>query len=88
MNVEDFLDILIDFWGHVAGGGSKVAFFGLSNALLGFRGSGALYGHQAIARLEGGGSGKSKWGLSNGGLRPLSAICAHLCAIVHFRGLS
>ena len=32
-------------------------------------------------------SGKSKWGLSNGGLRPLPAICAQSCAIVHFRGL-
>ena len=29
-------------------------------------------------------SGKSKWGLSNGGLRPLSAICT---TIVHFCGL-
>ena len=32
-------------------------------------------------------SGKSKWGLSNGGLRPLSAICAQLSTIVHFCGL-
>ena len=32
-------------------------------------------------------SGKSKWGLSNGGLRPLSAICAQSCTIVHFCGL-
>ena len=29
-------------------------------------------------------SGKSKWGLSNGGLRPLPAICAQLSTIVHF----
>ena len=29
-------------------------------------------------------SGKSKWGLSNGGLRPLSAICAQSSTIVHF----
>ena len=28
-------------------------------------------------------SGKSKWGLSNGGLRPLSAICAQSSTIVH-----
>ena len=33
------------------------------------------------------GSGKSKWGLSNGGLRPLSAICAQSSTIVHFCGL-
>ena len=33
-----FLDILLDFSGHFSGG-SKMAFFGLSNALLGFRGS-------------------------------------------------
>ena len=32
-------------------------------------------------------SGKSKWGLSNGGLRPLSAICAQSSTIVHFSGL-
>ena len=32
-------------------------------------------------------SGKSKWGLSNGGLRPHSAICAQLSTIVHFCGL-
>ena len=32
-------------------------------------------------------SGKSKWGLSNGGLRPLSAICAQSSIIVHFCGL-
>ena len=32
-------------------------------------------------------SGKSKWGLSNGGLRPLSAICAQSSTIVHFCGL-
>ena len=32
--------------------------------------------------------GKSKWGLSNGGLRPLSAICVQSCTIVHFCGLS
>ena len=32
-----FLDILIDFWGHFSRG-SKMAFFGLLNALLGFRG--------------------------------------------------
>ena len=35
--------------------------------------------------------GKSKWGLSNGGLlsrlRPLSAICAQSSTIVHFCGL-
>ena len=31
-------------------------------------------------------SGKSKWGLSNGGLRPLSAICAQSSTIVHFCG--
>ena len=31
--------------------------------------------------------GKSKWGLSNGGLRPLSAICAQVSTIVHFCGL-
>ena len=31
--------------------------------------------------------GKSKWGFSNGGLRPLSAICAQLSAIVHVCGL-
>ena len=36
-----FLDILIDFWAHFSGG-SKMAFFGLKNALLGFRGFGAL----------------------------------------------
>ena len=30
---------------------------------------------------------KSKWGLSNGGLRPLSAICAQSSIIVHFCGL-
>ena len=30
---------------------------------------------------------KSKWGLLNGGLRPLSAICAQSSAIVHIRGL-
>ena len=29
---------------------------------------------------------KSKWGLSNGGLRPLSAICAQSSTIVHFCG--
>ena len=28
-----------------------------------------------------------KWGLSNGGLRPLSAICAQLSAILHICGL-
>ena len=33
-------------------------------------------------------SGKSKWGLSNGGLRPLSAICAQSSTIVHFCGFS
>ena len=33
------------------------------------------------------GSGKSKWGLSNGGLRPLSAICAQSSTIVRFCGL-
>ena len=32
-------------------------------------------------------SGKSKWGLSNGGLRPLSAICTQSSTIVHFCGL-
>ena len=32
-------------------------------------------------------SGKSKWGLSNGGLRPLSAICAQSSTILHFCGL-
>ena len=32
-------------------------------------------------------SGKSKWGLSNGSLRPLSAICAQSSTIVHFCGL-
>ena len=32
------LDILIDFWGPFSGG-SKMAFFGLSKALWGFRGS-------------------------------------------------
>ena len=32
-------------------------------------------------------SGKSKWGLSNGGLRPLSANCAQSSTIVHFCGL-
>ena len=32
-------------------------------------------------------SGKSKWGLSNGGLRPLSAIWAQSSTIVHFCGL-
>ena len=32
-------------------------------------------------------SGKSKWGLSNGGLRPLSAICAQSSTIVHFSSL-
>ena len=32
-------------------------------------------------------SGKSKGGLSNGGLRPLSAICAQSSTIVHFCGL-
>ena len=31
--------------------------------------------------------GKSRWGLSNGGLRPLSAICAQSSTIVHFCGL-
>ena len=31
-------------------------------------------------------SGKSKWGLSNGGLRPLSAIRAQSSANVHFYG--
>ena len=31
-------------------------------------------------------SGKSKWGLSNGGLRPLSAICTQSSTIVHFCG--
>ena len=31
--------------------------------------------------------GKSKWGLSNGGLRPLSAICTQSSTIVHFCGL-
>ena len=29
----------------------------------------------------------SKWGLSNGGLRRLSTICAQSCTIVHFCGL-
>ena len=31
--------------------------------------------------------GKSEWGLSNGGLRPLSAICTQSSTIVHFCGL-
>ena len=31
--------------------------------------------------------GKSKWGLSNGGLRPLSAICPQSSTVVHFCGL-
>ena len=31
--------------------------------------------------------GRSKWGLSNGGLRPLSAVCAQSSTIVHFCGL-
>ena len=31
--------------------------------------------------------GKSKWGLSNGGLRPLSGICAQSSTIVRFCGL-
>ena len=31
--------------------------------------------------------GKSKWGLSNGGLRPLSAFCAQSSTIVHFCSL-
>ena len=31
-------------------------------------------------------SGKSKWGLSNGGLRPLSAICAQSSRVMHFCG--
>ena len=31
-------------------------------------------------------SGKFQWGLSNGGLRPLSAICAQASAIVYFSG--
>ena len=31
-------------------------------------------------------SGKSKWGLSNGGLRPHSAMCAQSSTIVHFCG--
>ena len=31
--------------------------------------------------------GKSKWGLSNGGLRPLSAMCAQSSTIVHICGL-
>ena len=31
-------------------------------------------------------SGKSKWGLSNGGLKPLPAICAQSPTIVHFCG--
>ena len=43
----DFLDILIDFWGHVSGG-SKMAFFGLSNALLG----GLCRGTGPISRLS------------------------------------
>ena len=30
--------------------------------------------------------GKSKWGLSNGGIRPLSAICSQSSTIVHFYG--
>ena len=30
--------------------------------------------------------GQSKWGLSNGGLRPLSAICTQLSTIMHFCG--
>ena len=34
--------------------------------------------------LEGSISGKSKWGLPNGGLRPFSAICAQSSSIVHF----
>ena len=32
-------------------------------------------------------SGKSKWGLSNGGLRPLPGICAQSSTIVHMCGL-
>ena len=36
--------------------------------------------------LTGINSGKSKWGVSNGGLRPLSAICAQSSTIVHFGG--
>ena len=31
--------------------------------------------------------GKSKWGLSNGGLKPLSAIYAQSSTLVHFCGL-
>ena len=33
-------------------------------------------------------SGKSKCGLANGGLRPLSTVCAQLSTIVHMCGLS
>ena len=47
----DFLDLLIDFWGHLSGG-FQTASFGLENALLGFRGSGALQGDRAIAKQE------------------------------------
>ena len=31
-------------------------------------------------------SGKSEWGLSDWGLRPLFAMCAQLSTIVHFCG--
>ena len=48
--------------------------------MTGFRYPGEL-GLQQIFKL-----GKSKWGLSNGGLRPPSAICAQSSTIVHSCG--
>ena len=42
-------DVLVDFWVRFSGGGgSNMALFGLQNALLGFRDSGALQGVRAI----------------------------------------
>ena len=56
----------------------------LRSALL--RGSGKTAAASG-KRRESRNFGKSKWGLSNGGLRPLSAMCGQSSAIVHFSGL-